>query len=227
MSSTIRASSALRNQGGRTDSWSSVPSIVIGVPPSGLTNSWNGARLGLAAPEPLDGADPDLREAGHAGLDDDARRVDVELEVAVGVGRLDLGVEPRVAAVVDGEVVAARSPSRGRCAARARRTDRGTTPTSIEPSSTADPAGSSRDRARRPNGTTPAGVEAARGGRNTSLAVALGAREQATGPRGSAAAQPAASPRTSSVNSSTTLPVLRTRTVDGGVLARLDGERQA
>jgi hypothetical protein len=44
--SPISASIALRNQGGRTDSWSIVPSSVIGRPPSGVTNSWNGRVLG-------------------------------------------------------------------------------------------------------------------------------------------------------------------------------------
>ena len=61
--------------------------------------------LRLSAPEPLDGADPDLGEARHPGLDDDARRLDVELELAVGVGALDPGVQACVAAVVDGEVM--------------------------------------------------------------------------------------------------------------------------
>src|SRR5437763_2464097 len=40
--STISASSALRNHGGRIDSWSMVPSRLIGRPPSGVTNSWKG-----------------------------------------------------------------------------------------------------------------------------------------------------------------------------------------
>src|SRR5690349_13868683 len=85
-------------------------------------------------------------------------------------------------------------------------------PTWTDPSSTAEPAGSSRDRARRPNGTTPDGVEAAFGGVNTAWAS-----PSAPGNRlivaGWQTAQAAASPRTSSANSSTTLPVFRTRTV--------------
>src|SRR4051794_4865624 len=45
-SRTISASSALRNHGGRMDSWSIVPSRLIGRPPSGVTNSWNGRVFG-------------------------------------------------------------------------------------------------------------------------------------------------------------------------------------
>src|SRR4029079_14150246 len=77
------------------------------------------------------------------------------------------------------------------------------------PSSTAEPAGSSRDRARSPNGTRPDGVDAARGGANTTFASpsAAGNRLRDGGASG---AQPAESPRTSSANSSTTVPVLRT-----------------
>ncbi len=85
-------------------------------------------------------------------------------------------------------------------------------PTWTEPSSTAEPAGSSRDRARNPNARTPDGVDATRGGAKTALASpsAPGNRLRVAG---SQAAQAAASPRTSSANSSTTVPVLRTLTV--------------
>ena len=48
-SPTSATSTALRNQGGRTASWRSVPSSVMGAPPSGRTYSWNGRVLGCHA----------------------------------------------------------------------------------------------------------------------------------------------------------------------------------
>ena len=167
--------------------------------------------LRLAAPEPLDGADPDLREAGHPGLDHDAGRLDVELELAVGVGALELGVQARVAAVVDGEVVGpgARSTRRPRRQLRERVGERADGDRPLLDRRPGRVLAAIAPAAR--TGRTPARVEAARGGRRTSLAVpsAPGNSDRTAG---SAVAQPAASPRTSSVNSSTTLPVFRTRT---------------
>ena len=94
------------NQGGRTASWSSVPSRVTGIPPSGRTMSWNGRVFGVPRQKSFAGLTRTLAKPAMPGLDDDAGRLDVEAQEAVGVGGLDLGVEPDVAAVVDREVVA-------------------------------------------------------------------------------------------------------------------------
>ena len=80
------------------------------------------------------------------------------------------------------------------------------------PSSTADPAGSSWERARIPKGRSPDGVVEARGGakETTALPSAPGNSESAGG---SAVANAPGSPRTSIVNWSTTVPVFLTVTV--------------
>ncbi len=126
--------------------------------------------LGLAAPEALLGADLDLREARHPGLDDDGRRVDVELELA---GRRRSPRSPPTGGRCPGcrrRGRATPSASPGRSAGTSSACGSWNAPTVTEPSSTAEPAGSSRERARSPNGTRPDGVDAARGGANTTLA---------------------------------------------------------
>ena len=83
-------------------------------------------------------------------------------------------------------------------------------PTWTVPSSTDDPAGSSRETAWSPNGIGPAGTLALRGGRKTIRPVSsTPGNSEIVG--GTTAAQPAESPRIPSVNSSTTAPVLRSR----------------
>ena len=210
ISSTISASSALKNQDGSIDSWSSVPSMVIGTPPSGLTNSWNGRVLGWPRQNRLTGLTRTLAKPAMpgstrtpGGLMSNFRLRSASVPSTSALRR----ALPRLSIARSWVPVREPREVRGASSANGSRND----PTLIVPSSTADPAGSSRERARMPYGTTPAGVEAARGGRKTSLAVASapGKREMTAG---SAAAQAAESPMTSSVNSSTTLPVFRTRT---------------
>src|SRR5687768_10206578 len=82
-------------------------------------------------------------------------------------------------------------------------------PTSSVPSSTTEPAGSSRDATRTPNGTSPDLTVADRGGRNRTMAVSS-APGNSDSTDGSAMAHSAPSPTTTTENSSTTVPVLRT-----------------
>ena len=148
ISSTISAISALMNQGGSTDSWSSVPSIVIGVPPSGFTNSWNGRVLGWPRQNRLTGLTRILANR-HPGLDDHAGGLMSNLRLrsasVPSTSALSRAL-PRLSMARSWDPEPDPREVRGASSANGSRN----VPTSIEPSSTADPAGSSRERARRP-----------------------------------------------------------------------------
>jgi hypothetical protein len=79
--------------------------------------------------------------------------------------------------------------------------------TSIAPSSTMEPAGSSRDAARTPNGTTPAGASCERGGWKVTRATPLSPGYRFS-TAGSTVDHAAAWPTTSTLTWSTTDPVL-------------------
>ena len=210
ISSTISASRAFRNHDGSMDSWSSVPSIVIGVPPSGRTNSWNGRVFGWPRQNRLTGLTLTFAKPAIPGSTTTPGGLMSNLScrsASVPSTSAFRRALPRLSTARS--CVPVRDPRDVRGASSANGSENA--PTAIVPSSTADPAGSSLDRARSAYGTTPAVVEARRGGRSTSLAVpSTPGNSETTG--GSVDAQPAASPRTSSVNSSTTLPVFRIRT---------------
>src|SRR5262245_40124150 len=83
--------------------------------------------------------------------------------------------------------------------------------TSMAPSSTTEPAGSSCEDTRMPNGDVPAGTSAERGGANRTVIVVSSPGSRFT-VAGSAVAHRAGSPTTSIANWSTTPPELRTTT---------------
>ena len=149
ISSTISAISAFMNQGGSTDSWSSVPSIVIGVPPSGFTNSWNGRVLGWPRQNRLTGltrifANPAIpgSTTTPGGLMSNLRLRSASVPSTSALSR----ALPRLSMARSWDPEPDPREVRGASSANGSRN----VPTSIEPSSTADPAGSSRERARRP-----------------------------------------------------------------------------
>ena len=210
MSSARRASSAFRNHGGRIDSCSSVPSSVIGRPPSGLTNSWKGRVFGWPRQKRLAGLTRILAKAAMPGSTTTAGGLTSNLRLrsaSVASISADRRWLPRLSTARSCDPELEPREVRGTSSAYGSRKP----PTSTVPSSTADPAGSSRERTRRPKGSEPAGVVAARGGRNTAFA-APSAPGNSDRVGGSTAAHAPASPRTSSVNSSTTLPVFLTLT---------------
>ena len=63
-------------------------------------------RQGFGGPgeEPLPRREPDLREAGCAGLGDQTWRGDGEIELPVRIGGGEPGIDPHIAAVVEREL---------------------------------------------------------------------------------------------------------------------------
>ncbi len=194
-----------RQHGASSGPWTSVPSTVIGCLPSGWMRTWNG--FDFAGPRQKVCRGRTRRRANPAVPGPTARSSGLNLKLSClswspALRDACMAALPRLSTATSW--VPRRLPRefRGMSSAVAS----ANAPMATVPSSTVDPCGSSRDWTRTANGMSPARVWAVRGGRNVTATISswpgnsrtIGGADVAHGP---------ASPRTSTVNSSTTCPV--------------------